>query len=89
MNSKMLHFFAVFVCGLIFCSNLPAQTPKVDFPAASPTCTLKQRVGLTDIEIDYSRPGVKNRAIFGGIVPYVKYGAQAQTPPPRSSSAHR
>jgi Protein of unknown function (DUF2911) len=47
-----------------------AQTPKVDFPAASPTSTLKQRVGLTDIEIVYSRPSVKGRSIFGGLVPY-------------------
>jgi hypothetical protein len=54
----------------MFAGSLSAQTPKVNFPAASPACTLKQRVGLTDIEIDYSRPGVKHRKIFGGIVPY-------------------
>jgi hypothetical protein len=60
----------VFAGGLVFASRLSAQTPGVNFPAASPACTLKQRVGLTDIEIVYSRPGVKNRAIFGGIVPY-------------------
>ena len=47
-----------------------AQAPKVDFPAPSPTCTLKQRVGLTDIEIVYSRPSVKGRKIFGGLVAY-------------------
>jgi hypothetical protein len=47
-----------------------AQAPKVDFPAASPACTLKQRVGLTDIEIVYSRPCVKGRKIFGGLLPY-------------------
>ena len=47
-----------------------AQAPKVDFPAASPTSTLKERVGLTDIEIVYSRPSVKGRKIFGGLVPY-------------------
>lgn len=46
--------------------------PKVEFPAASPASTLKQRVGLTDIEVNYSRPGVKNRKIFGGLVPYDK-----------------
>jgi hypothetical protein len=38
----------------------------------SPACTLKQRVGMTDIEIVYSRPGVKGRTIFGGLVPYDK-----------------
>lgn len=47
-----------------------AQAPQVEFPAASPTATLKQRVGLTDIEIVYSRPGVKERDIFGGLVAY-------------------
>ncbi|MGD0252710.1 MAG: DUF2911 domain-containing protein [Verrucomicrobiota bacterium] len=70
MNSKTLLFALVFAGGLVFASRLSAQTPGVNFPAASPACTLKQRVGLTDIEIVYSRPGVKNRAIFGGIVPY-------------------
>jgi hypothetical protein len=49
-----------------------AQTPKVDFPAPSPACTIKQRVGLTDIEIAYSRPGIKGRQIFGSVVPYGK-----------------
>lgn len=42
-----------------------AQAPKLNIPAPSPTATLKQRVGLTDIEITYSRPGMKGRKIFG------------------------
>jgi hypothetical protein len=50
--------------------QVPAQTPAITFPAASPACTLKQRVGLTDVTVVYSRPGVKGRTIFGGIVPY-------------------
>jgi hypothetical protein len=47
-----------------------AQTPNLEFPAPSPTATLKQRVGLTDIEIVYSRPGLKGRKVFGGLVSY-------------------
>ena len=70
MNAKPLLCSLAFVCGLAFVSRLPAQTPGVEFPAASPAGTLKQRVGLTDIQVDYSRPGVKDRTIFGGIVPY-------------------
>lgn len=59
--------------GLIMVTtNVMAEAPKVDFPSASPSCTIKQRVGLTDIEIAYSRPGVKKRDIFGGLVPYDK-----------------
>ena len=61
------------VLASLFATSLFAQTPaapKVDFPAPSPTATLKQRVGLTDIEIVYSRPGVKGRVIFGGLEPW-------------------
>ena len=43
---------------------------RLNSPAPSPASTLKQRVGVTDIEIVYSRPGVKDRVIFGGMVPY-------------------
>jgi hypothetical protein len=65
---------ATLACALAFstlCGSLPAQPPPpIEFPAASPSCTLKQRVGLTDIEVTYSRPGVKGRTIFGGLVAY-------------------
>ena len=70
MNLKTLRGCSAIVGGLLMVFNLTAQTPKIEFPAGSPACTLKQRVGLTDIEIVYSRPGVKDRTIFGGIVPY-------------------
>jgi len=70
MNAKTLLFAVAGVFGLLSASNLSAQTPRVDFPAASPACTLKQRVGLTDFEIVYSRPGIKGRTVFGGIVPW-------------------
>ncbi|MCH7722236.1 MAG: DUF2911 domain-containing protein [Bacteroidetes bacterium] len=38
----------------------------------SPKATVMQTVGLTDVRIDYSRPGVKGRVIWGGLVPYNK-----------------
>lgn len=46
-----------------------SQAAKLEFPQASPPATVKQRVGLTDVEIEYSRPSVKGRKIFGGLVP--------------------
>ena len=70
MNSKILRYFFVIISGLVCAAGSFAQTNRVEFPAPSPACTLKQRVGLTDIEIVYSRPGVKGRSIFGGLVPY-------------------
>jgi tetratricopeptide (TPR) repeat protein len=45
---------------------------KVEFPQASQHATLKQRIGLTDMEVDYSRPNKNGRAIFGGLVPFDK-----------------
>ncbi len=47
-----------------------APAPKIEFPAASPAATVKQRVGLTDIEINYSRPSAKGRKMIGGLNPY-------------------
>ena len=59
-----------------------AEEKKIEFPAASQHATVKQRVGLTDIEVDYSRPNKNGREIFGGLVPYGKLwrtGANAVT----------
>jgi len=36
----------------------------------SPKASVKQTVGFTNITIDYGRPGVKGRTIWGGLVPY-------------------
>ena len=49
-----------------------AADEKVEFPQASQHAVLKQRVGLTDIEVDYSRPNKNDRVIFGGVVPFDK-----------------
>ncbi len=39
-------------------------------PQPSPLATLTQKVGLTDFEVEYSRPGAKGRTIFGDVVPF-------------------
>jgi Protein of unknown function (DUF2911) len=36
----------------------------------SPKAKVEQIVGFTTVTIDYSRPGVKGREIWGGLVPY-------------------
>ena len=70
MNTKTLLSSIVCASGMVFAVGVSAQAPKLEFPPPSPGCTLKQRIGLTDVEIVYSRPGVKGRDIFGGLVPY-------------------
>lgn len=71
---KLSRSLALLASFLAATASLPAQNaaPKVDFPQASPPSTLKQRVGLTDIQVDYSRPSVKGRKIFGGLEQYGK-----------------
>ena len=82
MNSKARYASFLFVFGSLTATAIFAQAPKVDFPQASPTATLKQHIGLTDIEITYSRPSVKGRVVFGNLVPYGEVwrtGANAST----------
>lgn len=70
MITRMSRAILSVIASSALAAGLFAQTPKLEFPASSPACTLKQRVGLTDITVDYSRPGMKGRAIFGGLIPY-------------------
>src|SRR5690606_40207145 len=43
---------------------------QVKVPAASPKIESEQVVGLTEIELEYARPGVKGRTVFGDMIPY-------------------
>lgn len=45
---------------------------KVQVPKPSPLGKIEQKVGLTDVTVEYSRPSAKGRKIFGGLVPYGK-----------------
>jgi hypothetical protein len=49
---------------------------------ASPRASVSQMVGMSKVTVDYGRPGVKERAIWGELVPYGepwKTGADAMT----------
>jgi hypothetical protein len=48
------------------------QAPQLKVPRPSQKQVLTQTVGFTDITVTYSRPGVKGRQIWGGLVPYDK-----------------
>ncbi|MFT5964768.1 MAG: hypothetical protein ACI9L6_001516 [Flavobacterium sp.] len=45
---------------------------QVQTPQASPKATINQVVGLTDVEVVYSRPSARGRAVFGNLVPFGK-----------------
>ena len=65
--------FALVLITAVGIVGLPAQPAvTLELPAPSPAATLKQRVGVTDIEVVYSRPSVKGRVIFGELEPWGK-----------------
>ncbi len=66
---KKAFFVAVLLITVMAAVVSRAQS-LLDLPRASQHAQVTQRVGLTDITISYSRPLVKGRKIFGGLVPY-------------------
>jgi tetratricopeptide (TPR) repeat protein len=39
-------------------------------PTPSSLAAVEQRIGLTDVRVEYHRPNVNQREVFGGLVPY-------------------
>lgn len=73
----MKRILTLMLCAATFCVNAQVKTP-----APSPKATVDQVVGLTDVEIVYSRPSMKGRTVFGDLVPFGKTwrtGANANT----------
>lgn len=80
MKKLVLNYFVLFFLALM---SQPL-TAQISTPAPSPASKLMQTVGLTDITVEYSRPGVKGRTIFAaeGLVPFGEVwraGANAAT----------
>ena len=44
----------------------------INTPRISPAAEVKQMVGLTEIRLEYSRPSMRDRQIFGNLVPFGK-----------------
>jgi hypothetical protein len=63
--AKVLTLF-VFLFSIV---SISAQQ-NLTTPQASQKALVSQRIGLTDITVSYHRPAVKNRTVWGGIVPY-------------------
>ncbi|MBR9997707.1 MAG: DUF2911 domain-containing protein [Cyclobacteriaceae bacterium] len=69
---KITYKLFIFSSLLLFILTNASLSQQIRMPVPSPSATFEQRVGLTDITLNYSRPGVKGRTIFGDIVPYDK-----------------
>lgn len=53
---------------ILLCSSLAVA--QIQTPQPSPSSTLEQVVGLTEVKIEYSRPAMRGRTIMGDLVPY-------------------
>ena len=62
---KIMLFFGVL--GMAFTTQAQIQTPQ-----PSPFSKVVQTVGLTDVTLEYSRPNMRSRTVFGDLVPYGK-----------------
>lgn len=65
---KIYFLFALIVLLQLSISNVAIG--QVQTPQLSPVCEVNQTVGLTEINISYSRPSKRNRVVFGEVVPY-------------------
>jgi hypothetical protein len=49
-----------------------AAAQQLELPRPSPNAKAASYIGVTEVSVEYSSPGVKNRKIWGGVVPYDK-----------------
>ena len=61
---------AIILTLLLFTVNLGFS--QINTPRVSPASEVEQMVGLTEIEIEYSRPSMRGREVFGNLVPFGK-----------------
>lgn len=69
--------FTALLFGAISFTSAQVKTPQ-----ASPFSKVEQTVGLTEVHLEYSRPGAKGRTVYGDLVPFGKHwrtGANANT----------
>lgn len=66
MRNKLLAF------GILCFAVLFADAQTIKTPQPSPGQTIRQDFGISSVELNYSRPGIKGRKIFGDLVPYGK-----------------
>lgn len=73
MLTKIRILFLLFISAfIVFSVQDTYSQQKNEKVRISPKASVSQTVGFTDVTISYSRPGVKGRKIWGGLVPYDK-----------------
>jgi len=65
-----LRFFLLLPCVVLVTLFCTAQSTQLDLPLQSQHAIVTQRVGVTDITINYHRPLANGRKVWGGLVPF-------------------
>ena len=68
--SKVISSTITIFLMLIF--TIPINSQSLNYPQPSPSSSVMQVVGITEVSVEYSSPGVKGRTIWGDLVPYDK-----------------
>ncbi|CAN5532284.1 hypothetical protein BH23BAC4_BH23BAC4_03350 [soil metagenome] len=55
---------------LLLALPVAAQPRDSALPRASPSASISQTIGITDVTVTYGRPAARDREIFGGLVPF-------------------
>ena len=63
-------FSSLLLAGFCQAQVATGETQMLDLPRASQHAVVTQRIGITDITVNYHRPLVNGRQIFGKVVPY-------------------
>lgn len=72
-HSSIAALACALTCATLTLAAAPGEAQaRLELPRKSPAATVMQRVGLTDITVNYHRPAVRKRRVFGKLVPYGK-----------------
>ena len=69
MRKPFQFFWRTSIFLFLFAFSILAQQ-NLTLPDASQYATVMQQIGFAEIKIDYHRPGVKERQVWGALVPY-------------------
>ena len=67
---RTLRFSAALLCLSALATFCYAQSQELNLPRQSQHAVLTQRIGITDITVNYHRPLTNGRKVFGGLIPY-------------------
>jgi hypothetical protein len=65
---KVLSFSGIAIACIIL--SLSAFSQTITTPQASPAASVSQTIGISQVTVNYSRPSVKGRTVWGDLVPY-------------------